>query len=48
MAPAEPEDYPREKLPRWIPIAVIVVALAIAGLAIYLIGSSSTGITPKP
>jgi len=48
QAPADPEDYPREKLPRWIPIAVIVVALAIAGLAIYLIGSSSTGITPKP
>ena len=46
--PSESDDnYPREKLPIWIPIAVIVVALAIAALAVYLIGSSGTEITPK-
>ena len=44
----EDNDYPREKLPVWIPIAVIVVALVIAAVAIYLIGSSGTEIPPNP
>ncbi|MBA3455954.1 MAG: serine/threonine protein kinase [Deltaproteobacteria bacterium] len=46
--PADPAQFPREKLPLWIPIAVIVVALAIAALAIYLIGGSGDEFTPTP
>jgi serine/threonine protein kinase len=45
--PMDPDEFLREKLPVWIPIAVIVVALAIAALAVYLIGGSGAEITPK-
>ena len=39
--PAPELEEPRERLPRWIPIAVLAVALAIAVAAIYLIGIRS-------
>ena len=38
----------REPLPRWIPVAVILVALAIAAAAIYFIGIAGSDFTPTP
>jgi serine/threonine protein kinase len=42
LVPLAPEidEEPREKLPVWIPIAVILIALAIAAAAVYFIGGS--------
>ncbi|MDB4962107.1 MAG: serine/threonine protein kinase [Myxococcales bacterium] len=40
------EDEPREKVPTWIPIAVLLVALAIAAAAVYFIGGSGSDFTP--
>jgi len=38
---------PREGLPKWVPIAVLVVALVIAVVAIFVIGGSGHPLAPK-
>ena len=41
-----PEPPPREGIPRWIPVVVLLVAAAIAVLAVVLIGGSEVDV-PK-
>ena len=45
-APTPPPADDDPKLPPWIPVAVILVALAIAAGAVYFIGFADTGTTP--
>jgi serine/threonine protein kinase len=46
-AVASPVPEARDGLPRWVPLLVIVLALAIAGAAIYFIGIRGDVIPPR-